>query len=96
MAGDVAGRDTDLVFVGGSAGGGAVAAYAPAGDSARRWIAVTDGGVRALALHQGILYVGGLLPELLPGRHRHPEPAAVLHSRRRGAVCSALNTSTPP
>jgi hypothetical protein len=46
------------LYVGGAGNGGYVAAYTFK-TSHRRWIAVTDGDVRAITLRQGIVYVGG-------------------------------------
>jgi Fibronectin type III domain/Calcineurin-like phosphoesterase len=81
------------LFVGGSARGGAVAAYAPTADGARRWIAIVDGGVRALALRQRILYVGGAFQNYCPGDTDIESPPACSTPTSRGRLL-ALNTST--
>jgi hypothetical protein len=46
------------IYVGGAGNGGHVNAYRIA-DNHRRWLALTDGDVRALTLRQNVVYVGG-------------------------------------
>ena len=47
----------DRVYVGGNGRGGNAGAYSPSGD--RKWQRQTDGGIQAIALLNGVLYVGG-------------------------------------
>ena len=70
------GVDRNGVFVGGIGDGGNFASF-DLGTSATRWLGGTDGNVQAVALYDGIVYVGGHFENYCgaaPGTHLCPTP----------------------